>query len=78
MLHLDARIVMHHIFGQEKIDERAMNGACNLLGANNKIDALDNKLEIILLGTLTCCCRFANKVVRGWHQLQVEMDFWRT
>ena len=50
-----------------------MSHAGKFLGADDKIDALDNQLVIVLLSTLTWRCRFAHKVVRIGHQLHVEI-----
>ena len=46
---------MHDILGKEKIHDRAIRGARELVGANNKIDALHKQLVIFVLRTLTWC-----------------------
>ena len=47
-----------------------------LLSADDKIDALDNKLVIFLLRTLTWRTRFAHKVIWKRNPLHVEIDVW--
>ena len=68
---------MLHILLYEEIHKCAMSRAGELLGVDNKIDALDNQLVMFLLRTLTWRCRLAHKVVWGRHQLHVKIYVWR-
>ena len=68
---------MPHILWDEEIHKCAMSRAGKLLGADDKIDALNNQLVIVLLSTLTWRSRLAHKVVERAHLLHVEIYVWR-
>ena len=68
---------MPHNLQYEEIHMCAMSRAGKPLGADDKIDALDNQLVIFLLSTLTWRCRLAHKVVWKRHQLHAEIYVWR-
>ena len=69
--------MMPHILLYEEIHKCTISRAGQLLGVDDKIDALDNQLVIFLLRTLTWRCRLAHKVVWGRHQLHVKIYVWR-
>ena len=62
MLHLDTRIVKPHILNFKKLHVRIVGPAGELLGVDNKIDALDNHL-VIFLRRISRRCRLDHKVV---------------
>ena len=54
-----------------------MSRAGELLNVDDTIYALDHKLVIFLMRSLTWRCRLAHKVVWKRHQLHVEIYIWR-
>ena len=69
--------MMPHILLYEEIHRYPISRAGELLSVNDKIDALNNKLLIFLLLSLTWRCQLAQKVVWERHQLHVEIYVWR-
>ena len=77
MLFLNARIVTPHILRNEELIVRIRRRARELLGSDGQSDAYDFHLVILLHRLPNRCRRLAYKIVRGRHQFQVEIDFWR-
>ena len=64
---------MPHILLIELIKTCTMSRAGELFGVKNKIDALNDKLVILLLRTLSWLCRLEIKVVLRRHQFHVKI-----